>query len=86
MALTSHFPLPKTLKSSKQFAVLVKFALIISPLSNGVTGDRSTKTNDNFLSGSTVLPLIEKTNQILSKYKKLLEEEKKIVLEVELGG
>ena len=37
-----------------------------SLLSNGVTGDRSTKTNDR-LSGCTVLLLIEKMNQINTK-------------------
>ena len=46
--LSSQFPLPKTLHSSKQFAFFVKFAIftIILPLSNGVTGDRSTETSD----------------------------------------
>ena len=38
MALSSHFPLPKTLHSSKQFSFFA--------LSNGVTGDRSSKAND----------------------------------------
>ena len=48
MALSSHFPLPKTLHFSKQFAFFVKFALfaIVLPLSNGVTGDQSTETSD----------------------------------------
>ena len=59
-ALSSHFPLPKTLHSSKQFP----FSVLL--LSNGVTEDRSTKTNDQ-LSGLTVLLLIEKMNQIKSK-------------------
>ena len=77
MALSSHFPLPKAFHSSKQFAFFVKFAL-----SNGVTGDRSSNTNDR-TSGSTVLLLIEKMNQINTK--KLLEIEKEIAREVALG-
>ena len=56
-ALSSHFLLPKTLSSSKQFAFFVLL------LSNGVTGDRRTETNDR-ISGCTVLLLIEKMNQI----------------------
>ena len=75
MALSSHFPLPKTLHSSKQFPFFVLL------LSNGVTGDRSTETNDR-ISGCTVLLLIEKMNQ----NQKLLEIEKEIVREVALGG
>ena len=59
MALSSHFPLPKTLHSSKQFFVL-------APLSNGVTEDRSTETIDR-ISGCTVLLPIEKMNQIKTK-------------------
>ena len=55
-ALSSHFPLPKTLRSSKQFAFFILL------LSNGVTGDRSTKTNDR-ISCWTVL-LIEKKKWI----------------------
>ena len=39
MALSSHFPLPKTLHSSKQFPFFVLL------LSNGVTENRSTETN-----------------------------------------
>ena len=49
MALTTHFRLPKTLHSSKQFAFFVKFALfaIFLPLalSNGVTWDRNKRSN-----------------------------------------
>ena len=48
--------LAKTLRSSKQF---VFFVLL---LSNGVTGDRSTETNDR-ISGCTNLLLIEKRNE-----------------------
>ena len=58
--LSSHFPLPKTLRSSKQFAFFVLL------LSNGVTGDRSTETNDR-ISGCTVPLLIEKMNQIKAR-------------------
>ena len=61
----SHFPLPKALHSSKQSAFFVKFTLFVLPLSNGMTGDRSTETNDQ-ISGCTVL-LIEKMNQINTK-------------------
>ena len=74
MALSSHFPLPKTLHSSKQFAFFVKCALfaIVLPLSNGATGDRNTETNDRIF-GCTVLLLIEKMNQINTKnYWKLI--------------
>ena len=47
MALSSNFPLPKTLHFSKRFAFFA--------LSNGVlTGDRSSKANDR-ISGCTVL-------------------------------
>ena len=53
MVLSSHFLLPKTLHSLKQFAFFVLL------LSNGVTGDRSTETNER-ISGCTVLLLIEK--------------------------
>ena len=68
MVLSSHFPLPKTLHSLKQFAFFVKFALfaIILPLSNGVTGDRSTEKSDRIFDW-TVLPLTEKMNQINTK-------------------
>ena len=59
MALSSHFPLPKTMHSAKQFASFVWL------LSNGVTRDWSTETNDR-ISGCTVL-LIEKINQINTK-------------------
>ena len=59
VALSSHFPLPKTLHSSKQFAFFAKFA-------NGVTGVGSSKRNDR-ISGCTVLLLIEKMNQINTK-------------------
>ena len=61
MALSSHFPLPKTLQSSTQCAFFA--------LSNGVTGDRSREANDR-ISGYTVfLPVekIEKINQINTK-------------------
>ena len=54
MVLSSHFPLPKTLRSSKQFPFFVL-------LRKFVTEDRSTETN-NQISGCTVF-LVEKTNQ-----------------------
>ena len=60
MALSSHFPLLKTLHSSKQFPFLV------SLLPNGVAWGRSTETNER-ISGGTVLLLIEKMNQITPK-------------------
>ena len=50
-ALRSHFPLPKTLRSSKQFAFFVLL------LSNGVTGDRSTETNDRICAAPTFFSL-----------------------------
>ena len=50
----------KMLRSWKQFAFFVLL------LSNGVTGDQSTETNDR-ISGCTVLLLIEKMNQINTK-------------------
>ena len=62
MAVSSHFPLPKTLHSSKQLAFFVKFAL----LSNGLRGDRSSKTNDR-ISGCTVLLFIEKWIKLIPK-------------------
>ena len=68
MALMSHFPLPTTLHSSKQFPFFVLL------LSNGVTEDRSTQTNDR-ISSCTVLLLIEK-----NWYQKLLEIEKEIFM------
>ena len=64
-ALSSHFPLPKTLHSSKQFVFFVKFAL-----SNGVTGDRSSKKKKkmiefpaapSFFSSKKWIKLIPKT-------------------------
>ena len=68
LALSSHFPLPKTLHSSKQFQFFVKFALFFGKfaLSNGVTGIRSSKTNDR-ISGCTVLLLIEKWIKLIPK-------------------
>ena len=77
MALSSLFPLPKTLHSSKQFTFFVLL------LSNSVTEDQSTETNDR-ISSCTILLLIEKMNQINTP--KLLEIEKEIVREVALGG
>ena len=60
MALSSHFLLPRTLHSSKQFPFFVKFALFVLPLSNGcVTGNRSTEINDR-ISGFKVVLLIKK--------------------------
>ena len=61
MALSSHFPLPKTLHSSKQFPFFVLL------LSNGVTGDRSTETNDG-ISGCIVLLLIEKWIKLIGRF------------------
>ena len=43
-----------------------QFAFFVFLLSNGVTGDRSTETNDR-TSGCIVLLLIEKMNQINTK-------------------
>ena len=60
MALHSHSPLTKTLHSQKQFAFFVFL------LSNGVTGDRSTETNEQ-ISGCTVLLLIEKWIKLIPK-------------------
>ena len=54
------FRCQKTLRSSKQFAFFVLL------LSNDVTGDRSTETNDR-ISGCTVLLLIEKWIKLIPK-------------------
>ena len=68
MALSSHFPLPKTLHYSKQFAIFRNFALfaIVLPQSNGVTGYPSNETNGRIF-GCIVLLLIEKLNPINTK-------------------
>ena len=52
-----------TLSVAKTFHSSKHFAFFVLLLSNGVTGDQSTKTNDR-ISGCTVLLLIEKMNQI----------------------
>ena len=79
MALSSHFPLPRTLHFSKRFAFFA--------LSNGVIdrGYRSNKAKDR-MSGSTVfLSRRKNRNNESNYYQKLLEIEKKNVREVARG-
>ena len=52
-----------TLSVAKNVALFETVRVLRLLLSNGVTGDRSTETNDR-LFGCTVLLLIEKMNQI----------------------
>ena len=52
-----------TLSVAKNVALFETVRFLHLLLSNGVTGDRSTETNDR-LFGCTVLLLIEKMNQI----------------------
>ena len=52
-----------TLSVAKNVALFETVRVLRLLLSNGVTGDRSTETNDR-LFGCTVLLLVEKMNQI----------------------